>query len=88
MEKAKKLYTIYGKYSNTVVYEYRGRQYDVEYNNSWIYGNGNNPKQQHIDAQAKIDEEIAREEANKNKVTKYEDTADYGFDLFWEYVNQ
>lgn len=88
MEKAKKLFTIYGKYSNTVVYEYRGRQYDVEYNHSWIYGNGNNPKQQHIDEQAKIDDEIAREEANKNKITKYEDSADYGFDLFWEYINQ
>jgi hypothetical protein len=88
MEKANKLFTIYEKYSNTVVYEYRGKKYEVEYNNSWIYGNGNNPKQQHIDAQAKIDEEIAREEANKNKIHKYEDSADYGFEVFWEYVNQ
>lgn len=88
MERAKKLFTIYEKYSNTVIYEYRGKKYEVEYNKSWIYGNGDNPKQQHIDAQAKIDEEIAREEANKNKIHKYEDTAEYGFKLFWEYVNQ
>ena len=33
----------------------------------------------------KLNEEIAREEANKNKIHKYEDSADYGFELFWEY---
>lgn len=50
----KKIETRYGKYSNTVVYEYRGYTYEVEYpkdlsyccSPAWI---------QHRDAQEKID---------------------------------
>ena len=35
--KAKKLETYYDKWSNTVVYEYRGCKYEVEYSNSYQY---------------------------------------------------
>ena len=52
--KAKKLFVMYGKHSNTVTYEYKGKQYDVEYAKdptycvtpAWV---------QHRDAQDKID---------------------------------
>lgn len=52
--KAKKLFVMYGKHSNIVTYEYKGKQYDVEYAKdptycvtpAWV---------QHKDAQAKID---------------------------------
>jgi len=52
--KAKKVETFYGKYSNTVVYEYRGRTYEVEYANGWNYC-CTPASVQHRDAQEKID---------------------------------
>ena len=71
-------------YSTIVEYEYRGRTYEVEYANDMSYG-VTPPRIQHQNAQALIDEEI--EEENKpKKETRYEDTADYGFKLFWDYV--
>ena len=83
--KAKKILTMYGKYSDIVQYEYRGRKYEVEYAKDWSYGNGGNPARQHREAQERIDREI--EEENKpKKEARYEDTAQYGFDLFWKYV--
>lgn len=85
--KAKKVFTIYGKYSDTVTYEYRGKTYDVEYAKDWTYGNGGNPARQHREAQARIDAEIEAENKPK-KPHRYEDTAEYGFNLFWDYINQ
>jgi len=84
--KAKKVMTIYGKHSNVVQYEYRGKTYDVEYATDWTYGNGGNPKLQHQEAQAKIDREIEEERKPKKEI-RYEDTAEYGFNLFWDSVN-
>lgn len=57
MEQAKKIFTMYGKYSNTVTYEYRGMKYDVEYakDNSYCV---TSPKIQHQDAQDRIDKEL------------------------------
>ena len=82
--KAKKLFTTYGKYSNVVTYEYRGIKYEVEYANDWTYC-VTPAKVQHEDAQAEIDKMI--EQANKpKKEHKYEDTADYAFGLFLDYV--
>ena len=78
---------IYGKYSTIVEYEYRGKKYEVEYANDWTYGNGGNPSAQHREAQERIDREI-EEESKPKKETRYEDTAEYGFNLFWEYVNE
>lgn len=56
-EKAKKVFTIYGKYSNVVTYEYRGKLYDVEYPvcASYCY---TSPSLQHSDAQKRIDAEL------------------------------
>lgn len=83
---AKKVFTMYGKYSNVVTYEYRGMTYDVEYSNNWSYC-VTPAAVQHKDAQLKIDKAI--EEMNKpKKPHRYEDTAEYGFNLFWEYCEK
>lgn len=79
-KKVKKLYTTYGKYSSTVTYEYRGRQYDVEYSNCWTYCT--TPAHiQHKDAQEKIDN--ALDNPVQGKETRYEDTAQAGLDLLF-----
>lgn len=52
--KAKKVETFYGKYCSTVVYEYRGCTYEVEYANGWNYC-CTPASVQHRDAQEKID---------------------------------
>lgn len=85
MEKAKKTgFVIYGKYSNFVEYEYRGKTYEVEYSNCNTYL-CTAPSVQHRDEQAKIDK-LIEQEAKPKKEVKYEDTAEYGFNLFWDYV--
>lgn len=76
--KAKKLFTTYGKYSNVVTYEYRGRQYDVEYARDWTFLT-TAPKIQHEDAQRKIDKQIEMEEKQKNQKPNPPD-----LDAIWE----
>ena len=66
MNQAKKVFTMYGKHANVVTYEYRGKQYDVEYANDWTYC-VSPAKVQHEIAQEKIDKQIAEEEAQKDK---------------------
>lgn len=62
---AKKLFTAYGKHSNVVTYEYRGRKYDVEYARDWTFCT--TPANiQHEDAQRKIDKEIEQEIMHQN----------------------
>lgn len=74
---------MYGKYSNEVEYEYRGKRYFVEYPVGMTYY-CTAPAVQHRNAQAEIDEEIERE---KNPMPyRKEDSAEYGFELFWEMV--
>lgn len=65
-------------------YEYRGKEYTVYENRA----KGNEPLAwQHRNEQARIDREIEVE--NKPmKEPRYEDTAEYGFNLFWESVNK
>ena len=55
--KAKKVETFYGKYCNTVIYEYRGSTYEVEYANDVSYC-CTPASIQHRDAQKKIDNEL------------------------------
>lgn len=62
--KAKKIFTMYGKHSNIVTYEYRGVQYDVEYANNYTYC-VTPAKVQHEDAQAKIDKMIEQGDSQK-----------------------
>ena len=63
--KAKKLFTTYGKYSNIVTYEYRGREYVVEYARDWTFCT-TPARLQHEYAQEKIDKEIEWESKHKN----------------------
>ena len=64
-------------------YKYRGHEYSViKHNNGYM---DKSLKQQHKEAQERIDKEIA-ESAKPNVTPKYEDTAEYGFNLFWNYV--
>ena len=81
MAKAKKIETYYGKYSNIVIYEYRGCRYEVEYANdfsyccspAWI---------QHKDAQEKIDKAID----NPPIVHECTETAQEALDWFFDYI--
>jgi len=81
MNKAKKIFTMYDKYSNTVTYEYRGHQYDVEYPtcNSYCC---TSPKIQHENAQYKIDKMIENE--GKNEETKSFDLDEIWSLLGWD----
>lgn len=83
MAKAKKTgIVLRGKYSDVVQYEYRGKLYDVEYAKGMTYC-CTSPRTQHMDAQARIDREID----NPKKPYRYEDTADYALDMFWNSLN-
>ena len=64
--KAKKVFTMYGKHSNTVTYEYKGIQYDVEYATDWTYC-VTPASVQHKDAQEKIDRMI--EQADRHETS-------------------
>lgn len=70
-----------------LVYSYRGHEYTV-YENLL---QGNRPLAwQHRDEQSQIDQLIEQEKQEKNakpKPCRYEDTAQYAFDQFLNYVN-
>lgn len=70
-----------------LVYSYRGHEYTVYEN----LAQGNEPLSwQHRDEQSRIDQLIEQEEQEKNakpKPCRYEDTAQYVFDQFLNYVN-
>lgn len=78
---AKKISVIYGKYSNTVTYEYRGYRYDVEYSTSMNYA-CTSAKLQHKTEQEKIDKLI---EENENPVLNL--PAEIGMNLFFDYAD-
>lgn len=71
------------QHSTFVEYEYRGMKYEVEYANDYTYC-VSSPKAQHEEAQARIDKELDAPE----REYRYEDSAEYGFKLFWDYVNE
>lgn len=66
-----------------LMYRYRGHEYMIcdEHNGysepMWV---------KHKNEQDRIDK-IIEEESKPKKEFRIEDTAQYGFDLFWEYVN-
>ena len=67
-----------------LVYKYRGHEYSVcDY--GWRGGEPLN--WQHKNEQGRIDAEIDNE-GTCEKPYRYEDTADYGFRLFWEMVEE
>lgn len=81
----KKLFTMKGKYTSTVTYEYRGCQYEVEYSNCWTYCI--TPAHiQHRDAQEKIDK--ALDNPVQEKELRYEDTAQAGIDYFFKMLEE
>lgn len=65
-----------------LMYEYRGREYMVcdEHN-----GYSESMAEKHRREQERIDNDIENESKPK-KPFVYEDTAEYGFELFWQYV--
>lgn len=70
-------------YAVHLFYKYRGREYMVtdEHNGysepMWV---------KHKNEQERIDR-IIEEESRPASEVKYEDTAEYGFNLFWEWCN-
>lgn len=72
------------EWSTVIEYEYRWKTYDVEYANSWLYCVTPASKQHKL-AQERIDKEI-EEEQKPQKPIRHEDTAEYGFELFWSFV--
>ena len=68
------------KWYKVLEYEYRGHKYTV---NTGLY---TSLAAQHHTEQASIDALIEREEQRNKKFNRYEDTAEYGFNLFWDYV--
>ena len=85
--KATGIKTYNRQYSTFVEYEYRGYKYEVEYaniNSSYCVTPANI---QHKEAQEAIDEMINKKDEPKEEV-RYEDTAEYGFELFWRIVNE
>lgn len=69
-------------YSTFVEYEYRGQKYEVEYSNCIDYL-VTSPSVQHRNAQTAIDLELE----TPKKPYRYEDTAEYGFNLAMEYFD-
>lgn len=66
-----------------LLYEYKGHQYIVTKHNNGYFGD--TLREQHEEAQAKIDAMIAHEN-DPIPEWKYEGSAQEGFDLFWNYV--
>ncbi len=67
--KATKVETFYEKYSNTVVYEYRGYKYEVEYAKDMSYC-VTSPKIQHDNKHAEIDRMIEKKNEDNLQDTK------------------
>lgn len=66
-------------------YEYRGHEYCIiKHNNGYM---DKSLRKQHEEEQAKIDYMIEHENDEKPE-WKYEGSAEEGFDIFWEYVNE
>ena len=78
-------FKIYGKYSNIVEYEYRGRKYEVEYPNDMSYYI-TKPSTQHRIEQEKIDDAIEREK-NK-KPSEPGESAEVGLDYFFKSLDE
>lgn len=80
--KAKYIGKVREGYAVHLEYEYRGKRY-------WVTDEHNGYSEpmwvKHKNEQERIDREI--EEKAKPKIpARYEDTAEYGFTLFWDYV--
>lgn len=77
----------YHRFDNGVdlFYEYRGHEYMIT-DNGW-YGDHEPLWVKHKNEQARINEIIEWEQKPK-KEYKYEDSAEYGFEVFWKEVEK
>lgn len=86
--RAKLIEKYYDKHQPDLIfmdYEYRGHVYTVYENRA----KGSEPLSwQHKIAQSKIDTLIKNEKNESKKMHCYEDTAEYGFNLFWDMVEK
>lgn len=84
----KRYVTEYSRTYTELDYQYRGREYTVvDYG---IYA-GEPLSWQHRNAQNRIDHEIETEEKFEKmskKPIRYEDTAKYGLDMFFQLINE
>ena len=71
-------------YAVHLFYEYRGHEYMItdEHN-----GYSEPMAAKHYYEQQRIDKLIENESKPKKEI-RYEDTAEHGFDIFWDFVNQ
>lgn len=71
-------------YAVHLFYEYRGHEYMItdEHN-----GYSESMATKHKIEQDRIDK-LIEEEAKPKKEHSYEDSAEFGFNLFWEYINE
>lgn len=91
MKKAKFLYSYTNSQVGKIcVFEYRGYEYEISYNTEW------HPAELHRYEQEKIDELLERKEKEKlieekrknmTEEERYKQTAEYGFNLFWNYID-
>lgn len=65
-------------------YSYKGREYSVNPNLYTSTATQHRLEQNCIDAQIEREKKAVEREANKPH--RYEDTAEYGFEQFWKYV--
>lgn len=79
--KATKICTLRNEYYSTVIYEYRGHEYEVEYSNSWLVFKKKPAYLQHKEAQARIDQLIEKPSEKENDA-HYD--FDKEFDEIWE----
>ena len=86
MKKAEYIGKYRDKFSDAVylIYKYRGHEYMIADQKN---GYSVTLATQHKAEQDRIDAIIKAENAPK-KPYKYEDSAEYGFNIFWDYVNQ
>ena len=85
-EKARFTGKVYDRngYAVHLFYEYRGHEYMITDERS---GYSEPLYVKHKNEQDRIDKEIEDEQRPK-KEYRYEDTAEYGFNLFWNYVEE
>ena len=86
--KCKGYFTVneYGRKTRYGEFEYRGHTYLVRYA-GWFSASDEEPWMQHKEEQERIDR-IIEDDSKPEKEYKQEDSAEYGFNLFWQYVNE
>lgn len=77
---------LYRNMDGSLEYSYKGHQYSVNPNLYTITAVQHRQEQLCIDVQIEREKKAAEREASKPH--RYEDTAEYGFEQFWKFVNE